>query len=359
MHIVHIFSHKGICGVPVSGSALVNALARSGHKITLIHRPGAWIADQKFEGDITLQPFDMGVRILNYSGIRELYRQFKADGVDVIHTHGSAADRVGGLCYMFGKIPTVAKAAARIVHMHWRFHDAIIAPSQYTVDFYTRTRLASPKRLHPVPNFLSSNGFPETTPQRRHEKREELGLPQDAFVFVSVGGIQHRKNQSATIPILKGLVERGVNAYCTLIGGKGGDEAKKVASAAKAAGLSDRVLMTGQRSDARELLTAFDALVSTSRDEQASVVLLEGLAAGLPLYFTAVGSASEIIKDGENGLIIDADAPASAIQAMYELANSPQEQQRLSQNNRRLFEAEFTPEVVIPKFEAVYRHISG
>jgi len=259
--------------------------------------------------------------------------------------------------YMFGRIPTVAKAAARIKHIHWRFHDAVIAPSPYTVDWYTRTRLVAANRLNMVPNFLRPEGFEAPDDTMRGKIRLELGLPDTAFVIASVGGIQTRKNQSAMVPIVRALKDRGVDVHCVLIGGRDKSEAPKLLKEAEDQSVLPLFHLLGHRNDARRLLPGFDAIVSTSRDEQASIVLLEGLAAGLPLYFSNVGSAPSIIVDGENGLVFELDRTAPLIDALYHLAGSPIDAQRIGDNNRTLFAETYTPQAVLPKFEAVYQKL--
>jgi glycosyltransferase involved in cell wall biosynthesis len=84
-------------------------------------------------------------------------------------------------------------------------------------------------------------------------------------------------------------------------------------------GVSDRVrfLGAGTREDVLALFRAVDAGLLTSAWENLPHTLLEALAAGTPVIATAVGGIPEVVRDGENGLLVpprDVDAIASAIE---------------------------------------------
>ena len=361
LHIAHIFSHGGVVGVTTSGLELVRALLRNGHRVTLVHRPGAWISKQEFPNGIELVPLDMGVRVLHYCSIRKLYRLLKDRGVEVVHTHGSVADRIGGLMYTFGTIPTLAKAAARILHMHWRFHDIVVAPSQYTANWYIKNGLVSAKKMRVIPNCLEKGEFQLADKTANDGLKSELGLPKEAFVLGSVGGIDKRKNQSAIVPIIHRLIEIGINAHIVLVGRKGQKETTKIQSLATQLGIADHVHLIGHRADARELMRGFDALISTTRDDQVPVALTEGLATGLPIYFSNVGIASEVITNGFNGYVFELaglESDAGLIDDICDLARSPMRTEKVCVHNRSLFERRFTPDKVVPMFEELYREMA-
>jgi glycosyltransferase involved in cell wall biosynthesis len=72
-------------------------------------------------------------------------------------------------------------------------------------------------------------------------------------------------------------------------------------------GVAERVLFLGPRFDIPELFAASDAFVLPSAYEANALVVLEALAAGLPVVATRVGYAPEVIVDGINGYLVDRD----------------------------------------------------
>ena len=98
-----------------------------------------------------------------------------------------------------------------------------------------------------------------------------------------------------------------------------GPERARLERQARALGLSDRVrfLGAGTRDDVIRLFRGADVALLTSAWENLPHTLLEALAVGTPVIATAVGGIPEVVRDGENGLLvpagdIDAIAPPSS-----------------------------------------------
>ncbi|HMO85762.1 MAG TPA: glycosyltransferase, partial [Lacipirellulaceae bacterium] len=85
-------------------------------------------------------------------------------------------------------------------------------------------------------------------------------------------------------------------------------------------GLQDRVVLAGFRSDLCELLPQLDVLVLSSRTEGLPVVLLEAMAADVPVVATSVGGVPEVIEDGRCGLLVPPDDPNALTHAVGQLA---------------------------------------
>ena len=80
--------------------------------------------------------------------------------------------------------------------------------------------------------------------------------------------------------------------------------------------LTDCVYLAGSRSDIDQLLPGADAFILSSKREGFPMSILEAMAAGLPVIATSVGGIPEVIKDGQNGILVppqDQNALANAI----------------------------------------------
>lgn len=85
--------------------------------------------------------------------------------------------------------------------------------------------------------------------------------------------------------------------------------------------LSEDVRFLDERDDTAELMLAADLLVLPSREEGLSNVIIEAMGSGLPIIATAVGGTPELIRDGENGLLVpneDDNALAVALQRLID-----------------------------------------
>lgn len=128
----------------------------------------------------------------------------------------------------------------------------------------------------------------------RLQAREALGLPADAWIIGNVGRLHPDKDQAT---LLRGfaLVGKDYKQGHLVIVGSGRLEQSLKALAVEL-GVAERVSFLGQVPDARRYFRAFDAFVLSSDHEPFGMVLLEAMAADVPLLATACGGAPEIVE---------------------------------------------------------------
>ncbi|MDD5427110.1 MAG: glycosyltransferase [candidate division Zixibacteria bacterium] len=118
--------------------------------------------------------------------------------------------------------------------------------------------------------------------------------------------------------------------------------------------LQDKVIITGQRQDVPELLHIFDLFVLSSLSEGTSVSLLEAMAAGLPPVVTNVGGNPDIVKNGENGLVVEPkDTPALA-DAILEILTDPAMYERFSKNAVATVKQNYSIEKMVATYTDIY-----
>lgn len=154
--------------------------------------------------------------------------------------------------------------------------------------------------------------------------RETLGLSSNAWIVGNVGRLHPDKDQATLLrgfaAALPGLP---VNSQLAILGtGRLEQDLKELA---RELGIADRVLFLGQVPEARRYFRAFDAFALSSDHEPFGMVLLEAMAAGVPLLATACGGAKEVVE-GVGILFPQGDAEHMA-QGLQHLA-AMDEQQR-------------------------------
>lgn len=134
----------------------------------------------------------------------------------------------------------------------------------------------------------------------KEEKRVELGIPQDAFVLLSVGELSSRKNHQV---VIRAISEIQDNAIYYLIAGTG-EDGEKYAELAENGNVAERVLLLGARTDVDELCAAADVFVHPSVREGLGIAPLEGMAAGLPLIASYINGIKDYTEEGITGCCI-------------------------------------------------------
>ena len=113
----------------------------------------------------------------------------------------------------------------------------------------------------------------------RAAKRREIGVPEDAFLLISIGELNRNKNHEIVIRALAAINRPDIHYG---IAGKGPLEAE-LRQLADGLGVGDNVHLWGYRNDVPELLKAADVDVFPSIREGFGLAAVEGMAAGLPL----------------------------------------------------------------------------
>ena len=129
------------------------------------------------------------------------------------------------------------------------------------------------------------------------------------------------KDQATLIRAFAAVASEHPQAELWLVGD--GMRAGELCALAVAAGVADRVVFWGQRSDVPELLGQMDVFAfSTTRDEGFGIALIEAMAAGLPVVASDVPACREVLGDGAAGVLVPAGNPARLARAISTLLRS-------------------------------------
>lgn len=159
-------------------------------------------------------------------------------------------------------------------------------------------------------------------PVDKADARSELGLPIDAKILVTVGGLVERKGFHRVIEILPRLLQRWPNLLYVIVGGTSpaGDMSEELRRQVKAYGLEKNVVFLGQvePKNLHVPLSAADLFVLATRHEGWANVFLEAMACGLPVVTTRVGGNAEVVSSTELGLLVPFGDPAALSSAIDE-----------------------------------------
>jgi glycosyltransferase involved in cell wall biosynthesis len=148
-------------------------------------------------------------------------------------------------------------------------------------------------------------------------KRKDLNIPEDAFVVGMVGRISQQKAPDVFVKMAKQVKDEIPNAHFIIVGN--GNQEDEIRKYAKDNGFSDSLHITGWVDDPMSYVELFDVACLLSRWEGFGLVLPEYMMAGKPIVATRVDAIPNIICNNENGLLVDADDPISASEAVLRI----------------------------------------
>ncbi len=132
----------------------------------------------------------------------------------------------------------------------------------------------------------------------REAARKHLGLPEHGIVIGNVGRLHPDKDQATLIEgFAQALPHLPANSLLAIVGT--GPLEHRLRQQAARLGITDAVRFVGQIADARRYFTAFDLFVLSSDHEPFGMVLLEAMAAGVPVMATDCGGAPEVIGNSD------------------------------------------------------------
>mgnify|MGYP004520024599 FL=1 len=126
------------------------------------------------------------------------------------------------------------------------------------------------------------------------------------IVFVSTGTLYHIKNHELLIDAFSIVHKKYSNTVLRIIGD--GELREQLKNQVKELGLSNSVIFEGNQSDVAPYLRKSDIYCCTSKVEGLPISVLEAMACGLPVITTPAGGVVDIVKDGESGFVVEADA---------------------------------------------------
>ena len=124
-------------------------------------------------------------------------------------------------------------------------------------------------------------------------------------------------------------------------------------------GLAPHLHLAGRRSDVPALMAAADLFALPSRFEGLPLVVLEALAAGLPVIGTRVVGTEEAVLHGETGLLVPPEHPAALADALIGALRGPGRLRRWSAAARRDYQARWTARRMADDTAAVYDALLG
>ncbi|MGH9475589.1 MAG: glycosyltransferase [Terriglobales bacterium] len=184
--------------------------------------------------------------------------------------------------------------------------------------------------------------------------RREFGLAPDAFVVLSVGRLSKEKGHADLIAAFaRWQLHAPSPASLVIVGG--GPEKPALERAARAQGMGNRVVFTGQQTDLAPFYSLARLLVLPSHSEGSPNVLLEAMAAGLPIVATRVGGVPEIVTEGSEALLVPSQDPEALAAAMQRLAEDDSLRRQLSAR-ATLTAARYSPEAYHDSILSLYQN---
>jgi glycosyltransferase involved in cell wall biosynthesis len=361
--ILHVLAPAPVGGLESVVRALASRQRLRGHRVVvalIVDRGGAAAMLEAPLGAAGVETVTLVIGKRGYLRERtELAALYRRVEPSVVHTHGYREDIIAGGAARGLRIPTVTTVHGftggdfknRLYELMqrraFRGFDAVVAVSRSVQDLLAPH--VRPERLHLIVNAYESPQGHEP----RDAARALLGLPCAGVRLGWVGRLGYEKGPDVALEAFALLADLPL-AMSFVGDGAVGNGLRERAQKLRVA---SRLTWHGIVPEAARLLPAFDVLVHSSRTEGTPVVLLEAMAAGVPIVATAVGGVPDLLGSGE-AMLVPPDDPAALANAIRAVLASPRAAHHRAREAAYRLSQQYAVEPWLDRYEGVYRSVS-
>jgi glycosyltransferase involved in cell wall biosynthesis len=192
--------------------------------------------------------------------------------------------------------------------------------------------------------------------------RRELNLPPATRLVAMLSRLNRLKGVEYFLQAAASVAARVPDVHFLVVGDEPPQQPgykKELEGVAERLGLWQRLTFTGFRTDVPEILADSAISVLPSLSEGLSNVLLESMAAGVPVIATRVGGNSEIVEDGVTGLLVPPADPGALAGAMFSLLGDELLAKRLGDAGKQRIRGEFSVPLMVQQTEQHYLKVLG
>jgi len=363
MHVCHF------CESNVDGHYFKNiskGLIEKGVEVSMLelgsHKPPKWLKEIP-----EVKYFNLGVtkRWQYPLAVVRLAKLLRREKIDILQTHLYYAGLIGVLAKRLAKKTIVALTrhhTSVVKDLGTRYHVRLDKWMTEQADFAVGVSEATKRYMIDVDGIRGDHieiaylGFDfenlDVDALERIRVREELGLSGNDFVVGYVGNFAPRKGH---LQLIEAFVEISKHIPEAKILFVGTGNLAEVDEAVEKYDLQEKVIFAGWRDDVAPCLSAMEVFVQPSLSEAFSQVLIEAMGARLPVIATDVGGAREVIENGKNAILIEANDINAIVENVLRLYEQKDLREKLAFTGKESVRTRFTVENLVDRQFELYQ----
>lgn len=340
IRVMHILTDTNIGGAGRLLLTLLRHVNKEEFSLLVLLPKGSLLSPLfRAEGISTLETEGGRDRSFSFQDVKELTCIIRREKPDVVHTHASLSGRIAAtLCGVKGRVYTrhCAFPPSKAQRSFPRRQITSLLTRVLSTDIIAVANAARDDLLKMgVPDSMITiilNGVEplrNVSPAECSALRASLGIPQNATVFGMVARMEAYKGHAELLASAEKVLAAHDSAYFILLGC--GSEEASLRRVAAQKGL-DRVIFTGFCPDVAPYFHLMDVHINNSYGtETASLAIQEAASLGIPTVATDYGGNPEIIRHGEDGILVPVHAPDALAEALLSLVEDPPMRRRLGE----------------------------
>lgn len=309
----------------------------------------------------------------------KLYKFFKKECPDIVHTHTPKAGTLGMLAAKLARVPNRLHTIAglplleesgskrKLLDLIEKFTYSCathILPNSYGLeDIIIKNKYTSQSKLQVIGKG-SSNGIDVAhydntlvLEKERIDLKKKLNIKEKDIVFIFIGRMVKDKGLNELVAAFNELSKTNKNCKLLLIGPQENHLDPLFPQTESIIKNNSQIKAVGQQNDIRPFVAISNVLVHPSYREGFPNVVLQGSSMNLPCIVSNINGCNEIIEHNVNGLIIPVKDVNALKDAMQLLLDYPEKRIKLSENSRQLIIQRYKQEYVWNEILKLYRSL--
>jgi glycosyltransferase involved in cell wall biosynthesis len=301
--------------------------------------------------------------------LAQLVRLIRRERPAIVHTHSAKAGFLGRLAAWLCRTPVVlhtfhglpfhdfmSQRRKRVYllldRLVLRMTDAFLAVAPRVAREAVEHRIAPPGGITVVPSAVELDQIPLAPDP---SVRIELGIAPEAPLIGTIGRFDHQKAPLDFVRMAALVARARPDARFVMVG----DGPLSALARAEARRLGVDVQLTGQRTDAPLVASAFDVFVISSLYEGLGRALTEAVGSSRPVVATAVNGVPDLIVPGATGLLSTPGDPAALARCVLWVLDHPAEARRMGEAGSRWVRWMFDPALMCALIDQTYCRLLG
>lgn len=232
------------------------------------------------------------------------------------------------------------------------FAKKIIAVSGELEEYLIEKVRLPANKLTTIINGINTNSYKYR--EKSLSLLSELRIPDDYNIVGTVGRLVEVKDQTTIINAFCRVAKKYPNTILLLVGD--GPLRAKLENVAIELNAINNIRFVGNRNDVPDLLNLMDVFMLTSLSEGTSVSLLEAMASGVPPVVTNIGGNPFIVKDGENGILVNPGDVVETTNSINYLMGNDTARKKMGQNASETVKQYYGLDKMIDKYVCIYQN---
>ena len=261
---------------------------------------------------------------------------------NILHTHLPRAD-IAGACrrLLHPSVPWICSVhdihdnswsgrwTLPIFNFIWRRADRVIAISQAVKDWLVKDRAVPAENVSVIHYGIEAERFS----QSRSDLAQKWVL-EDKLVIGAIGRLEPRKGHDCLLHAIAELKKLVPGVSLLIAGHDPWGYGKELQSLIERLDLSKEVRLVGFQSDIAAFLGAIDIFAFATQSEGFGQVVIEAMAAGKPVVASKIAPLTEIIREGETGVLVSRDDPRAFADAIAWLFTHPDQAREMGKRGQ-------------------------